>query len=258
MKITKLLAGASAVICLMTAAPAVTASAETSSSTGIMRGDASGDGVINAVDASAILSTYSKLSSSDKAASEAELAACDVNRDGFINSVDASEVLSYYAYSSTTSNKPKPAAPEIAPEEQPSSEIADKLSEKWNSFVKWDEDAPVSPWNPWLPWSPWKPADIEEELSTWDEFDPWSTDLWNPDTDEVSWENTTTWFDPDNTENIVFPWGLSWNFWTTWITPETWADTDSEYSSWVNPWLPTGPWSDWYSESESETAEPQE
>ena len=64
-------------------------------------GDFDGNGVINAVDASYILSLYAELSTSDRQATEAEKATNDVNKDGKVNAVDASYVLSYYAYIST-------------------------------------------------------------------------------------------------------------------------------------------------------------
>lgn len=62
-------------------------------------GDANFDNVVDAVDASQILSMYSTLSTgnvTDQQLSEGKVYA-DVNRDGYINSIDASLVLSYYA-----------------------------------------------------------------------------------------------------------------------------------------------------------------
>lgn len=64
-------------------------------------GDPNGDGAINAVDASIILSDYARYSTSDDKPTAEELASGDVNKDGSINAVDASTVLSYYAYCST-------------------------------------------------------------------------------------------------------------------------------------------------------------
>ncbi|MBQ6251780.1 dockerin type I domain-containing protein, partial [Ruminococcus sp.] len=65
-------------------------------------GDVNNDNVINAIDASNILSHYA-MSSTSKGGSftEAQVKAADVNSDGSVNSVDASCVLSYYAYNST-------------------------------------------------------------------------------------------------------------------------------------------------------------
>jgi hypothetical protein len=64
-------------------------------------GDPNGDGKINAVDASIILSNYARFSTSDEKPTADETASCDVNKDGKINAVDASTVLAYYAYCAT-------------------------------------------------------------------------------------------------------------------------------------------------------------
>lgn len=64
-------------------------------------GDPNGDGKINAVDASIILSSYARFSTSDEKPTADETASCDVNKDGKINAVDASTVLTYYAYCAT-------------------------------------------------------------------------------------------------------------------------------------------------------------
>ena len=65
-------------------------------------GDPNGDGAINAVDASIILSDYARYSTSDDKPTTDELSTGDVDKNGTVNAVDASVVLSYYAYSSTT------------------------------------------------------------------------------------------------------------------------------------------------------------
>ncbi|MBR5684287.1 MAG: hypothetical protein IKW96_13620 [Ruminococcus sp.] len=70
-------------------------------------GDPNGDGDINAVDASNILSVYSRISTKKAALTDTERAYCDVNKDGFVDAVDASRVLSYYAYISTNKGKNK-------------------------------------------------------------------------------------------------------------------------------------------------------
>ncbi|MBP5580920.1 MAG: leucine-rich repeat protein [Ruminococcus sp.] len=64
-------------------------------------GDPNGDGKINAVDASIILSNYARFSTSDEKPTADETASCDVNKDDAVNAVDASTVLAYYAYCST-------------------------------------------------------------------------------------------------------------------------------------------------------------
>ena len=66
-------------------------------------GDINGDTVINAVDASEILSEYARVSTNQKAKLTDEQKKCaDVDKNGDINAVDASQVLSYYAYKSTS------------------------------------------------------------------------------------------------------------------------------------------------------------
>ena len=57
-----------------------------------------------AVDASIILANYAKYSTSSDKPSVSELSAQDINNDGLINAVDASMVLSYYAYVSVGGN----------------------------------------------------------------------------------------------------------------------------------------------------------
>lgn len=71
-----------------------------------MLGDTNKDGIINASDASNILSMYAKLStSSDREVSWLEWQTHDANRDNIIDAVDASIILSYYARSSTENEK---------------------------------------------------------------------------------------------------------------------------------------------------------
>ena len=69
-------------------------------------GDVNNDNVINAIDASNILSHYA-MSSTSKGGSftEAQIKAADVNGDGAVNSVDASNILACYAYNSTSNSK---------------------------------------------------------------------------------------------------------------------------------------------------------
>ena len=64
-------------------------------------GDIDGDGSINALDASFILSDYSRFSVSGMSALTIPQKSCaDVNNDNRVNAVDASCILGYYAYSS--------------------------------------------------------------------------------------------------------------------------------------------------------------
>ncbi len=68
-------------------------------------GDPNGDGAINAIDASIILTTYTRIATSRSKPTSDELAYCDVNNDGAVNAIDASYVLSYYAYNATNKIK---------------------------------------------------------------------------------------------------------------------------------------------------------
>lgn len=69
-------------------------------------GDANGDALIDATDASKILSLYSTLSTtSDYKITDEEKKALDVNLDGNVDASDASQVLSYYSYVSTGGSK---------------------------------------------------------------------------------------------------------------------------------------------------------
>ncbi len=69
-------------------------------------GDINNDGFIDAVDASAILREYAKISSKQDSSMKAEQsAAADVNGDLFIDAVDASKVLGFYAHISGSSSK---------------------------------------------------------------------------------------------------------------------------------------------------------
>ena len=71
-------------------------------------GDISGDGEVNAVDASMVLTYYAIASTTkDAAVKPEELAAGDVDGNGTLNATDASFILSYYAYAQTTKEKVK-------------------------------------------------------------------------------------------------------------------------------------------------------
>lgn len=74
-------------------------------------GDVDGDGLINAIDASSVLSYYAMISTNKNGDfDEKQKAAADVNNDGNINAVDASCILSYYAYTSTATGEVKSLA----------------------------------------------------------------------------------------------------------------------------------------------------
>lgn len=67
-------------------------------------GDATGDGLVDGVDASSAISMYASASVGDRNIEPDELSRTDVNRDGILDAKDASAILTYYAYSSTGHN----------------------------------------------------------------------------------------------------------------------------------------------------------
>ena len=69
------------------------------------KGDVNGDGMINAVDASNVLSIYARISTTNGAKlTETERDCCDVNNDDSVNAIDASNILAYYTYTQTGGN----------------------------------------------------------------------------------------------------------------------------------------------------------
>ena len=65
-------------------------------------GDVDNNGIVDAVDASKVLSEYARVSSNAKNTfGETQKKAADANKDGFIDAVDASKILAFYAYRST-------------------------------------------------------------------------------------------------------------------------------------------------------------
>ena len=61
-------------------------------------GDVDMNGIVDAVDASLILTHYARISAGEKPViSEEQLVSADYNRDGTVDGRDASAVLSYYA-----------------------------------------------------------------------------------------------------------------------------------------------------------------
>lgn len=67
-----------------------------------VKGDVNDDGVINAVDASAVLTEYALIATGGGPTfNQKKNIAADVNEDGVINAVDASKILTYYAVQAT-------------------------------------------------------------------------------------------------------------------------------------------------------------
>lgn len=208
MNIKRILTGvlAGAFLTTMTAFTAAAAS-ETD---GIKLGDPTGDGKINAVDASSILSLYADVSVGAAELSDELISICDVNKDGSINAVDASLVLSYYAalvtdetdqeledfisslitdvtdYFSIDPDKwstepielsDNPWGLKIDPE-------TGELSGEIENWYLWDTDSelteedleaidPWDPWNPWNPWNPYNPYNDPDSVLPEDGINPW-------------------------------------------------------------------------------------
>lgn len=81
----------------------ITACAADESSAFVL-GDVDGNGLIDARDASAVLTEYAKLSTEKGGSfSSEEVKAADVDKNGLVDARDASSILGYYAYTSTTS-----------------------------------------------------------------------------------------------------------------------------------------------------------
>jgi hypothetical protein len=69
-------------------------------------GDVNGDGAVNAIDASEVLTVYAAVATGNRNKFiEAQKVAADVNADGNIDALDASQILSYYAYTATTTDE---------------------------------------------------------------------------------------------------------------------------------------------------------
>lgn len=78
---------------------------ETTAGKELSLGDVNGDGYVNSVDASYVLSAYAAYSTDKDILTDAQKKAADINEDGSIDSVDASVILSYYCYISTTTDE---------------------------------------------------------------------------------------------------------------------------------------------------------
>ncbi|MCI5794545.1 MAG: GDSL-type esterase/lipase family protein [Ruminococcus sp.] len=67
-----------------------------------LMGDVNGDGIVNAVDASAILTYFAIMMTDQTPTMKFDKSVADYNNDGIINSIDASAILTYYANSMIT------------------------------------------------------------------------------------------------------------------------------------------------------------
>lgn len=81
--------------------PLIIPCAVTSNAESVLLGDINNDGIIDAVDASEILSVYAVSSTgANISLTDKQLKNADVDYNGTVDAVDASSVLSYYAYTS--------------------------------------------------------------------------------------------------------------------------------------------------------------
>ena len=198
MKISKLFAGTMAgILASISLGTAVNANAAD-----LSLGDPSGDGIINAVDASYILTLYANSAVSSSDITNELISLCDVNKDGSVNAMDASYVLSYYVDQSLNST-------DISIEEFIDEFISELTAWEWPDTSSLD---PQDPWNPWAPWNPWNPA---SSLSPDYQIDPdvdWTSFLPEGFLDE---ENPWTWPGSDSSpwENITdYPWYANGEF----------------------------------------------
>lgn len=96
-RITSVIASLASMSCIWSSS--VCAKADTKTLT---LGDVNGDSLVNAVDASEVLSEYARTSTGGSPLfSDAQKLCGDVDKSGALNAVDASHILSYYAYRST-------------------------------------------------------------------------------------------------------------------------------------------------------------
>ena len=250
MKKTKLLAGAlSGIMAAAMAASAMTASADE-----LKLGDPTGDGIIDSIDASYILSLYADLSVNGEEITDEILEICDVDKDGKVNSLDASLILSYYANQS------------IADTEVSLEAFIEEICNKAVSW--WDENAKDLVYDPtsslsWydtfsedIPWGKWDP-----DSNTWSESGLWDNEaLWGPW--QLWYTNPSALIDgelsdteitdaPGSASSSPWIWGSSYNPWgSLWslsdengqavTTEETTSDDgyagsmDSRYCLWID------------------------
>ena len=73
----------------------------TTSKTDFLLGDVNGNGMVDAVDASSVLTYYAQTSTGkDGGFTETQLKAADMNENGLVDATDASAILTFYAKSS--------------------------------------------------------------------------------------------------------------------------------------------------------------
>ena len=213
-------------------AVSVPAAAETENS--IMLGDPTGDGIINAVDASNILGLYSELSIEMTELTNELGAICDVNRDGCVDAVDASMVLSYYASQSSEEEEKSLEQFIVDLWEEMTADLSDYTFD-W----QWKDYSPEEIQNIWNNNLDWLYPD-----SSWDDIiDPetgevvglwWMNDLFGENNPWSSWDPWSV-IDPETGEFNAS--AEIWNPWLTVTDPET-----GEVTAYHNPWISVEDW----------------
>ena len=180
----------------------------------IKLGDPTGNGIIDAVDASNILGLYSEVSINVRDITDEDIAACDVNKDGRIDAVDASLVLSYYV--SQTIGESDVTIEEFI--EELLNEVKPVIEDILNNW-EWPQEGEyswenISDSNPWL--------DLDEDI--------WPFVFTDPETGEPI-DLTSPW-DPassyDPTISTEMP-----EDWASWL-PDGFFDNDNPWT-----WPPT-------------------
>lgn len=185
MKISKLFAGTLAgMLAALSLGSAVSANAAD-----LGLGDPSGDGIINAVDASYILSLYADFAVNNADITQELLSLCDVNKDGSVNAMDASYVLSYYVDQSLNDT-------DISIEEFIDEFISELQTWSWPDTSSLD---PQDPWNPWVPWNPWNPWDPQNPLDPNSDQSPWLPEGFFDGDNQWTWpvEDSNPWASAD-------------------------------------------------------------
>lgn len=101
--------------------------------TDFILGDVNNNGMVDAVDASAVLTYYAVSSTGkDGGFTETQLKAADMNLDGTVNGVDASAILTLYAKNSVGNNDPVT--------EEKTVELENFKADVWNIYINTEEN----------------------------------------------------------------------------------------------------------------------
>lgn len=189
MKISKLFAGTIAgMLAALSLGSAVSANAAD-----LSLGDPSGDGIINAVDASYILSLYADFAVNNADITQELLSLCDVNKDGSVNAMDASYVLSYYVDQSLNDT-------DISIEDFVNKVISEVQTWSWPDNIAWDDQQ--NPWSAWELQNPMNPAsslDPDHQIDPNADWTSWLPEGFFDGDSQWTWpvEDSTPWASAD-------------------------------------------------------------